>query len=92
MEYTTNAPVGARLLNLRLPGWRKLVNRETFSIESYRDCILAQIFGTYDRGKTAIYGDQYLIPHEDGFTSFRLNECETARLQLEWLHIIQEGL
>ena len=92
MEYTTNAPVGAALLNERLPGWRKLMNPGTFDIESYRDCVLGQIFGDYDRGKAAIYGDPYIVPHEDGFTSYRLNDREAARLQLEWLHIIKEGL
>lgn len=49
-DIPANVQRGVELLDERLPGWRKRVNADDLSLSSDCDCILGQLFGSYDAG------------------------------------------
>lgn len=70
MEYTTNAPKGAALLDERYPGWRDRIDRKRFNVRSNRDCAAAQIAGEgyYWDGLKKLFPNASLVPDFSGRT------------------------
>lgn len=94
MEYITNAPKGRDLLNDREPGWFRRINPEWFFIGDPHQCVLGQVYGSYERGKEVLFGniDAYKEADRYGFATWNLHEhgYSEETLQAEWMQIITE--
>lgn len=90
MEYLTSAPKGRDLLNERKPGWFRDFDLKHFDINSICDCVLARVFGGYQRGLSFLFGTEFRIevPEEYGFC--QVSAANGLMLQSEWIHIITE--
>lgn len=49
-KYDAEVERGAILLDIEAPGWERLVNPDRLGISEHEDCILGQVFGSYDAG------------------------------------------
>lgn len=56
---------GAALLDKRVPGWAGRINQFTFDIDSFRLCVLGQLFGRYGDGIFELFGLGYSTEPED---------------------------
>lgn len=60
MEYTTNAPKGAALLDERMPGWADRIDLATLGMASMGRCVLGQLYGGYATGIETLFPDHVL--------------------------------
>lgn len=107
MEYTTNAPKGAELLDRVKPGWAGKMNLETFNIRLPATCVAGQVF----KGELSPdnpFASSYRVGIDklcaaSGFIGawwefprefgFDASSPETLdALQEEWPHLIRERL
>jgi hypothetical protein len=51
----------ARRLGTADPAWWRRVNRSTLDLRDARRCLLAQVFGDYERGLLLLYGGDHLV-------------------------------
>lgn len=95
MEYITNAPAGAALLDRVNPGWRNDVSLDDFDIRSWDLCILGQVYGGYGEGLNALHGKgtpgRIAFSAAHGFLDHDTDEEFNSRLEAEWINIIREG-
>lgn len=49
---------GAALLDEKKPGWAGEIDISTLNVDSYFDCVLGQLYGTFALGSEAIWGDE----------------------------------
>lgn len=66
---------GAKLLDEKRPGWAKEVNLNTLEMNSFRRCMLGQLYGEYYKGRdllniedSAYYGFNVLGSYENAST------------------------
>ncbi|MEL6344047.1 MAG: hypothetical protein AAFV53_13085 [Myxococcota bacterium] len=52
----TRAQNGARILDLRYPGWADRIDVDSLDFPSIYRCVLGQVFETYHEGMKAIWG------------------------------------
>lgn len=90
MEYFTNAPAGAALLDEKRPGYADEIDLETFKIDNSRSCVLGQLYGDYWRGKEELFRGVNDIQqaHSYGFATLYLDDV--TQLQAEWVSLIRE--
>lgn len=50
MALPVNVQRGAELLDERLPGWRDEIDQDFLDLGNTCNCVLGQLFGSYDRG------------------------------------------
>lgn len=50
MRIPANAVRGAALLDERLPGWRAEIDVDRLDLGNTCNCVLGELFGSYDRG------------------------------------------
>jgi hypothetical protein len=53
-EADRRVAVGERLLDQRVPGWRRVVDGDALDLASCERCVLGQVFGDYERGLIAL--------------------------------------
>lgn len=100
MEYTTNAPAGAALLEEKMPGWRTRINLETLDLSHPEQCVLGQLYGDFTTGQDMLFFTArtqaewescYLLSAAHGF-SVGWHSWRYPDLQADWEHIIASGL
>lgn len=76
---------GVKLLNRKVPGWRKKIKVKKLRMEDCWQCILGQLFGYAGDG-----GDALKIKgwHEYGFDSDFIKKVNFKMLQSAWLEVL----
>lgn len=101
MQYETNAPEGAALLDQECPGWAARIDLATLGIKKERRIrILEQLYGDYDAGLRALFAGtslrSYKLGYEYGFDVLALRgkpDLEQFRqLCAEWTALIGDRL
>lgn len=49
-------------LNKVKPGWQEHININTLNMQSYKSCILGQLYDSYDTGSATVYGSRWETP------------------------------
>jgi hypothetical protein len=76
---------GMRVLDKRSPGWFLAMNPATLNIISTEDCVLGQVFGSWDAGLRALHiGDLPKQQVELGFNLRGLGAWQIFSLNREW--------
>jgi hypothetical protein len=68
MMFEENVKRGMEFLDKVSPGWRERINTESLNIASSRNCILGQIYGSYDDA-LSLYPGLMLLSRELGFNA-----------------------
>lgn len=97
VQYTTNAPAGAELLDEKCPGWASEISLDTLDIDSSQNCVLGQLYGDFSRGAIALFSAAaYSGSQQSGFMCIpdpsRSAPCNAAELNAEWRELIRERL
>ncbi|MEU9871071.1 hypothetical protein AB0C87_24790 [Actinomadura sp. NPDC048021] len=77
-DMETNAEKGAKLLDVRCPGWAWEVNILELDMADIFKCVLGQLYGTWDLGLTALG-----IPGDSEVHGFNLGD-------LSYVHTYEE--
>jgi hypothetical protein len=80
---------GTALLDAREPGWWERINVGELRIDSHRNCILGQLYGTFDDGM-AHHDLWHLDGKPDVRHGFMWTGGNTDRLAAEWKRVITE--
>ena len=88
---------GVALLNEKVPGWRDRIDLQTFDINSFQKCVLAQLYGSYFDGVAALgleRGNPEKDPGNYAFdhslqTPFEELYVEGDALQEGWLQVLK---
>lgn len=89
--YRSRVAAGMRLLDKRMPGWEKKINLQTLDIRSYRNCIIAQIFGDYVPEK--LFGKDNIKQRISHGTTWGSNDnIDLAKLTAVWKRAIAKRL
>lgn len=86
---------GAQLLDQHRPGWRDSIKPQTLNIDSCRDCVLGQVFGSYYVGLVKLWptnreDGRYVRPSDYGFANLFTASHETAQsLHATWRAEVQ---
>ena len=81
---------GARLLDQVRPGWRTEICIGTLDIGSCTECVLGQLYGTYDDGVESAFPPESLVgPTACGFNFWTAREA--SLLEEAWTDEILEG-
>ena len=54
MTIASRIEQGAAMLDRRKPGWEKDLNLDTLEMVDCQFCVLGQLYGSYEGGKTAL--------------------------------------
>ena len=63
-DYTARVAAGAAFLDEHRPGWAGRIDLDRLALIDDCDCVLGQLSGTYDRGRTALglsLGEEFLF-------------------------------
>jgi hypothetical protein len=83
---------GARLLDNLVPGWANLVETASLDLGSSSNCVLGQLFGTYEDGLRALGLNEYEDAASVGF-NLGFAELTYQPLLREWKrHILAQRL
>lgn len=83
---------GARLLDLKRPGWARIIDLDRLDISSCWNCILGQVYGAFGTGEVRLglgYGDDDIgLPMQYGFESVSILQAnqqeDYRRLRALW--------
>jgi hypothetical protein len=78
---------GAALLDERLPGWANEIDAEELDLERSCNCVLGQLFGSYDKGRRVL-GLSHSEAKRFGF--FRWPTSRWGSLNFEWRWLIRD--
>lgn len=84
--WTTAVADGVALLDQHNEGWWADVDLATLRMTSHIDCVLGQLYGSYDRGRDAL-GIEYGCGDLYGFDTYQHGMFDT--LDVMWAEIIQ---
>jgi hypothetical protein len=82
-RFLPQVQMGAHKLDQENPGWRKQINLKKLNIKDFCDCILGQLYGSFDQGYSVLFGrcsPAELIAH--GFAMADVNYAD--ELTMEW--------
>lgn len=92
-KYEAQVARGITFLNKKKRGWRKKINIEMLNMLDSRHCIIGQLYGSYYRFISDIFGDDYSDKSEDhGFTIIEGTPREFLALQKEWIRQMKPQL
>ena len=100
-DIRATARRGEKLLDNRAPGWDNMVDADKIWMDDCLDCILGQVFGTFEDGiehlglsmdnEGSYYGFYVSFITEDGNRLSSGSICRRyAILRNEWLHILRD--
>lgn len=95
MSMLERAKKGAEFLDEELPGWWNHINLSTLELDSFKNCILAQLYGSYFDGRDILFGyASNLLPSMYGFYPHDDEDGTVATRNLEkhriWVELIKE--
>lgn len=97
MDYKTNAPAGAAMLDMARPEWFHKISRDVLDMRGIRSCVMGQLYGGYTTGLVTMFGPEYRVDLavEYGFIREMTGEERDQSwetLTAEWLSLIGERL
>src|SRR5436190_20043230 len=71
------------LLDKDYPNWFLAIDTENLWMDSPQQCILGQLYGSYNKGARRLIGEDYVAPLGWPFVTYNLKESTD-----EWLKVI----
>ena len=88
-ECAEDVAQGGALLDVAVPGWARRIDTQRLKLASCADCILGQLYGSFDAGCRALarFDEPIGMADRNGFASYRTGAYDD--LQAEWLKAIE---
>jgi hypothetical protein len=87
-DIPTRVAKGVALLDEKAPGWVGFINLADFSISTTDNCVLGQVYGSYDEGMEELSLRDPELYGFDVETHGMTGILEFRRLQAEWVRVL----